>query len=471
MFKFLRRNEQKPSTASAPNPKKTSTSPASPKPPPTDAPLKERLQSIGANKGNELVTLFNIGTTKKLLKDEFLFKAGEPADTGYIVLDGTIEKISSSHGNETCVGRYPAQSWIIFTNLDGTTKRENSAKAVEASSVLLLDQRLLNSVDDDVLLFIYQQLHKSSVAQTAQKESEKNIISTQNQGLIDTLFDIHTQAKARSKNADLAQTVIQKIPKLPIATISLLNKLLDDSTSTNEVVELVKSDPSLTSILLKTLNSADYSFEEKISDVNHAVALLGFVGVHQVVMSQSLRKSLPSTAIFKKVYTRSLEISHIAFAISQASGVGKPAEMATIGLVHDLGNIVIEMLRQQNPKLENLIEFFDPAVISAQLLNTWNLPEGIWKTIEYQDYPEFAPLEKIPDGPQAAIAVIYLARLCHQRLNKTSESRLPTLFLNDYLRLLNWNDLPLSTVLGDKVIPSLQKRSKALPTSLLLLLN
>ena len=145
--------------------------------------------------------------------------------------------------------------------------------------------------------------------------------------------------------------------------------------------------------------------------------------------------------------------------------------MATIGLVHELGNVVIELLRQQNPKLENLIEFFDSSVIGAQLLKTWNLPESIWQTIEYQDFPEFAPPEKITDAPLTAIAVIYLARLCHQRLNKVSEARLPTLFLSDYLNLLNWNELSLGTLLSDKVVPTLHKKGNALPASLAQLLN
>ncbi|MBV1891666.1 MAG: HDOD domain-containing protein [Gammaproteobacteria bacterium] len=471
MLKIFRRKEKTLASTPAPNPIKTATGQTQDIPPKADIPLKAQLQRAEHNKGNELVTLLNIGTTKKLSKGEYLFKAGTAADTAYVVLDGAIENIAVNDGEEVSIGNYANTSWITYADLNGSISRENSARAAEASTVLLVDQNLLNSVDDDILLFIYRQLHQSAVAETARKESEKTAFSVQSQNLIDTLFDIHSQAKARSKNSELAQAVIQKIPKLPIATISLLNKLMDDSTSTNEVVELVKSDPSLTSVLLKTLNSADYTFEEKISDVNHAVALLGFVGVHQIVMSQSLRKSLPTTSVFQKSYLRALEISHIAFAISQASGIGKPAEMATIGLVHELGNIVIELLRQQNPKLENLIDFFDTSVIGAQLLKTWNLPESIWQAIEYQDFPEFAPPKKIPGAPLNAIAVIYLARLSHQRLNKVSETRLPTLFLNDYLSLLNWGGLSLGAVLGEKVVPILRKKSNALPVSLAQILN
>ena len=471
MLKFFRRKESAPAPAS--DKIKTTTAHPSSRPSLTDAPLKERLQSVGENKGKELVTLFNIGTTKKLSKGEYLFKAGAPSDTAYMVLDGAIEELSIAHdnGGEHKLGSYPEKSWLTFAELDGSIPRTSSARASDDSSVLIIDQRLLSSVDDDVLLFIYRQLHKSAVTQTTRRESEKSSISAQNNNLSETIFKIHTSAKDRSKNSELAQTVIQKIPKLPIATIGLLNKLLDDSTSTNEVVELVKSDPSLTSVLLKTLNSADYNFEEKISNVNHAVALLGFVGVHQIVMSQSLRKSLPNTPVFQKVYTRSLEISHIAFAISQVSGIGKPAEMATIGLVHELGSVVIELLRQQNPKLENLIDFFDTSVIGAQLLHTWNLPESIWQTVEYQDFPEFAPRDKIPEDILRAVAILYVAQLCHQRLNKVSEARLPTLFLNEYLDCLNWKDLSLGSVLGEKVSPTLRKRGEALPTSLARLLG
>lgn len=471
MLKFLRRKEQVVPSASA-SAKATIT------PVQVQAivhrshtPLKKRLQSAGANKGNELVTLLNIGTTKKLTQDEYLFREGEAADTGYIVLDGMIEEFSLYDGNEISSATYFEKEWITFIDLDGTSARTSSARAKKASSVLLLDERLLQSIDDDILLFIYRELHKSAIAQAARKEVEKTASSLHNQELIHSLFNIRTTAKERSKNVELTQAIFRKTPKLPIATVSLLSKLQDDSTSSNEVIDLIKSDPSLTSVLLKTLNSAEYTFNEEISDVNHAVSLLGFIGVYQIIMSQGMRKSFPATPVFQKVYTRSLEISHIAFAISQASGVGKPSEMATIGLVHDLGNIVIELLRQQNPALENLIDFFDTAVIGSQLLYTWNLPEGIWKTVEHQDFPEFSPPQKIPEDITRATAVFYLARLCHQRLYKVSESRLPILFLNEYLALLNWKGLSLGNVLNEKVIPNLRKKAKALPKSLTALLD
>ncbi|MBL4780738.1 MAG: HDOD domain-containing protein [Porticoccaceae bacterium] len=467
MLKFLRRKQ--PVLAPSPAPIKTRTTPRHTSQ--TDTPLKDRLQKLDAARGNEMITLLNIGSTQKLSPNELLFKEGTPADRGYFVLDGLIEEFALVDGEKIKVATYPEKAWINFASLDASVERESSARAQEASSVLLIDQRLLNSVDDDVLLFIYRELHQSPLALRANKEKEINAFSTYTQDLIDTLFDIHTKAKDRSKNSQLAQTVIQRIPKLPIATLGLLNKLQDDETSTDEVVELVKSDPSLTSVLLKTLNSAEYHFEEKISNVNHAVSLLGFIGVYQVVMSQSLRKSLPPTKAFQEVYTRSLEISHITFAIAQSSGVGRPAEMATIGLVHDLGSVVIELLRQQNPKLENLIDFFDAAVIGGQLMHAWNLPENIWKAIEYQDFPEFSPADNIPDGPVAAIALIYVARLCHERLHKVSEEQLPTLFLDDYLGLLNWRGLSLDNVLDEKVIPTLHRRGNALPASLAHLIN
>ena len=173
MFKFWRRKEQVPPTASAfvtvsTAPKSTQTSPVN-----TNTPLKERLQGVGANKGNELVTLLNISTTKKLLAGEYLFREGEPADTGYIVLDGVIEELVISDENEISLAVYPEKSWINFLNLNGSAHRTSTARAKEASSVLLIDERLLNSIDDDVLLFIYRELHKNSVEEVARKEAAK----------------------------------------------------------------------------------------------------------------------------------------------------------------------------------------------------------------------------------------------------------------------------------------------------------
>ena len=68
-------------------------------------------------------------------------------------------------------------------------------------------------------------------------------------------------------------------------------------------------------------------------------------------MAESVRRTMPDNPEFQELHFHSVAISQISFILSQAKHIAKPAQMATIGLLHDLGQIVILLLKQQNPKL------------------------------------------------------------------------------------------------------------------------
>ena len=68
-------------------------------------------------------------------------------------------------------------------------------------------------------------------------------------------------------------------------------------------------------------------------------------------------------------------ISQIAFMLSLVSRHGHPAEVASLGLLHEIGQIVIQLLKDQNPRLAALIEVLDQAQLGSLLLKEWNLPE------------------------------------------------------------------------------------------------
>ena len=205
--------------------------------------------------------------------------------------------------------------------------------------------------------------------------------------------------------------------------------------------------------------------------MNHAIVLLGFNRVYQMIMAESLRQSLPDTPVFQELYFHSLAISHIAFAICQESQVGRPSEMATIGLLHDIGQVVIELLKKQNPKLTILIDSLDGAGMGSELLRTWNLPQTVWKSIEYQFYPEFSPTSNVPDEVLENVTVLYLAHACYYFLQNSPEEELPTPFLDEYLRLLKWEKFSVHDIIYNLVLPSLRKRIDVLPKSLAKLLE
>jgi HD-like signal output (HDOD) protein len=140
--------------------------------------------------------------------------------------------------------------------------------------------------------------------------------------------------------------------------------------------------------------------------------------------------------------------------------------MATIGLLHDLGQIVILLLKQQNPKLAGLLDTLDRAQVGGMLLKSWSLPDVVWQSIEYQFYPEFSPPDNIPAEIQNKIAILYIAHLCYEHYQGKTEDQLPTTFLSEYKQLLKLERYSLAEIAHGIVLPGLMKKINALPAPL-----
>src|SRR3954466_4797311 len=76
--------------------------------------------------------------------------------------------------------------------------------------------------------------------------------------------------RSTSTEAPFVQEFIRSMPRMPAYATNLAAKLLDEHMAVHEVVQDVKSDPSIVAAVLKTVNSAQYSFHNKIESFYHA---------------------------------------------------------------------------------------------------------------------------------------------------------------------------------------------------------
>ena len=416
----------------------------------------------------ELLTLFKFSNVRKLEAGEVLYRATDPVDYFYLVIKGTLRIDRPAVGKKKPEPELLHKgSWVTDFNLSDPVPRKCRATAVEASAVMLINNAVLNQLDDRMKLALFGKIHKINTQRIVQLSNDKDQVDQKNGKLVDGLISASHKYDPDVAGSELIQSIIQKIPRLPVSTSALLGKLMDRSSTTQEIVELVKQDPSLTGAVLKTINSSRFNFEQKISDVNHAVMLLGYDGVYQMVMASGFRKCLPDTELFHDMYERSLAISGIAFSLSQEARVGQPAELATIGLLHQIGLTVTELLKQHYPKMIPLIMYLEDTDMGAALLRAWNIPESVAKCIERQRYPEFAPPAEVDPEVREAVAILYLSQLCYRRIIEGEAADLPLLFLDEYLAVVNWSQESLDSIVNQILLPKLRKQRKGLPQSLL----
>lgn len=395
---------------------------------------------------------------KALQAGEVLFFKEAPIEELFFVTKGKLLVENDTQG-------FNPGDWITDIAFSEGEKHQFTLLASEPSALFSLSISKFQQLPSNLQHYFSHRFlellkHRYTLSLTSTNETKSLNIR-----LKKALYDAQTRKSGEFVSSATAQQVLTKVPRLPVSSIQLLTKLLDPMSSQNEIVELIRQDPSLTSSLLRSINSSSYGFETKISDVQHAISLLGFDSVYQIVVSDSMRTSLPDTDFFRSNHTLSLEISHLAFVLAQMTQQGKATEMATLGLMSQIGEVVVELLKAQSPRLASLFGQVDEAAMGAELLRSWSLPNSIYEPLEYKRYPTFTGSEQLPEHVKKPVALLYLASVCHAIIHKHDILTI-TLFLDDYLSVLNIDTPSIEIFVHEKVIPALRRRKLSLPLTL-----
>ncbi|MDD5675322.1 MAG: HDOD domain-containing protein [Chitinivibrionales bacterium] len=201
---------------------------------------------------------------------------------------------------------------------------------------------------------------------------------------------------------------ITTIPTLP-TVITRISKLLQNpQTSAEEIGKVITTDQALTTKVLKLVNSAFYGFPGKIGTITHAIVILGFSTVANIVLTASIldvfrRKSNEGAAFdMEKFWLHSIATGAAAQAIAKFIGSSQKEECFIAGLIHDIGKIILcqyqpaafdQVLQDAQQKqilfYESEKAQFDVThqEIGGMLAEHWNLPAALTAAIKYHHIP------------------------------------------------------------------------------------
>jgi putative nucleotidyltransferase with HDIG domain len=208
---------------------------------------------------------------------------------------------------------------------------------------------------------------------------------------------------------------VKHLPAAPTVLVKLVSMFQKPDRDVDEIVELMRQDPSLTAEVLRQSNSAYYGWEEPIVDVFDAITRMGFYEVYQTATarlgSHALR--LPpgvSGADVEKLWRHSATAGVTSGVIAQR--VQENESLAfTAGLLHDIGKIVlnsaegakygavINEVGDGGPNLDTTeaMRFgFGHSEVGGRLLSRWGLPDDIWMPVNFHhqvNWPE--PIQRI----------------------------------------------------------------------------
>jgi HD-like signal output (HDOD) protein len=250
---------------------------------------------------------------------------------------------------------------------------------------------------------------------------------------------------------------------MPAYATDLAVKLLDESTSVQEIVEGIKADPAIASIVLRAVNSAQFSFQKKIETFYHACMILGLNNIYNMILREAVQSAMPDSADTRKIHRHSCLISVLCHEISSASKDVQAQSAATFGLLHDIGKGVRVLIRAKHPERAEIINHLPSARLGSQLLRQWGLPERLCTVIDQQALPEFTPPDMIAADHRREVGVLHIAHILESLL--AGEDMIPemTIYTRDYMALLGLPETSPEGLLKNRILPNLIKNRHRLP--------
>lgn len=206
------------------------------------------------------------------------------------------------------------------------------------------------------------------------------------------------------------KTLIQKVRDLPSLSpvIQRVNAIMTNpESSADDIVNVLKLDPGITSKVLRLANSAYIGIPRTVSSLQNAVVILGQRRVHSLVLAVSALSSLhvPSQLPFDsfQFWKHSVVVASIAESIAKhlkRYDTIETGDVFSAGILHDIGKLVIGMYSAESiqtaykrsvdtktPLFRNESNKINHYGIGALLAAQWNFPEMLVNSIQFHHTP------------------------------------------------------------------------------------
>ena len=221
---------------------------------------------------------------------------------------------------------------------------------------------------------------------------------------------------------------VEDLPSLPHTFQKVLEQLDNVAADARSLESVIEEDPVLAAKILKVANSPLFGVAGQVTKVSHAIVVLGFEEVKNLVIGLALTQSFPtdisSTGVSaKELWMHSIAVGKAAKAIAEEMGGMDPEEIFIAGLMHDLGRFLICLYFADHiPAIRQIEEEKQIPVFKAEeiyglshaeagayLAKKWELSNWLVNVIRYHHQPTSAG-----DESQAASVIFLADQLCQK---------------------------------------------------------
>lgn len=208
---------------------------------------------------------------------------------------------------------------------------------------------------------------------------------------------------------EFVERAMVDLPSLPTTIVQVVQATESETATTQQIEELIGTDPAIATKLLKVVNSAYFGMPRQIGSISQAIAILGMHQVRNLVLSIGVLNALSGDSrrtdlLQRKFWERSFGAAACAQLLAQHKRL--PAkdheELFVAGLLHDIGILFmltqfpvpyLEVLAHSQKNDEPLIDVerrlmsTDHASLGGMLAKTWNFPESLEELIRWHEEP------------------------------------------------------------------------------------
>lgn len=224
---------------------------------------------------------------------------------------------------------------------------------------------------------------------------------------------------------------------LPAVAMEVLELTADLKVDADRLRRCIENDPALTAKILRVVNSSVYGLNRQIIDLNQALAVLGVKPLKLLVLGFSLPNNLADKSeenclkrYWRRTLTKAVASRYFAEAFFEISGdeafiAGLLQDIGQLVLLKDLGESYAQFVETVYEERAQLIDMelatlgFDHAILSARLLQHWQLPDALVQAIAAPQHIDKLAAMPNPTGklPQCLHLAELLCRIlidgCH----------------------------------------------------------
>lgn len=188
-----------------------------------------------------------------------------------------------------------------------------------------------------------------------------------------------------------------ELPSFSATVMRVLGLLRDPDASIEEIAAQVQIDPGMHVKTLSTVNAAGFGLASKVSDIRHAVSLLGRSRLESIILSIAVKDALPKIQSphidESRFWTTASERACLAGALAGHLHPATKAEAFVSAMLQDMAIPVIMQANQARysavidqwvadgetglDRIETRELGYDHTTVGALMAQEWHLPDAV----------------------------------------------------------------------------------------------